>query len=119
MLGDFVPPGLVLRPRRQGERIAEAALRTPCLSRALVPAMRLLEVAHLFRAAAQYIGEHRLTLRRAGLGGLPRPFERGSEIRLARLLLGEQAFGSGAVPPPARPCTHNPPSRVRASTCPW
>src|SRR5207237_8833853 len=97
MLADLVPPGPVLGPRRQGQCIAEAALGTPRLSRAPVPAMRLLEVAHLFRAAGQYIGEDRLGLRRAGLGAQPRPFERSGEIRLARLLLGEQAFGPIAV----------------------
>ena|SRR5436305_9116 len=59
--------------------------------------MRLLEVAHLFRATGQHIGEHRLSLRGAGLSGRPRPFERSGEIRLARLLLGKQAFRPIAV----------------------
>jgi hypothetical protein len=97
MLGDLVPPGLVLRPRRQGQRVAEAAFRATGGGRALVPAMRRLEVAHLVRAAGQHIGEHRLGLGRAGLGGLPRPLKGGGEIRFARLLFGKQAFGSSAV----------------------
>ena len=120
MLGDLVPPGLVLGPRRQRQRVAEAALRAARRSRALVPAMRRLEVAHLFRAAGQHVAEHRLGLGRAGLGGRPRPFEGGGEIRFARLLFGEQAFRSDRrSASPARPCTHSPPSSVCASTCPW
>jgi hypothetical protein len=97
MLGDFVPPGLVRRPGRQGQRVAETAFRATGGGRALVPAVRPLEVAHLVRAAGQQIGEHRLCLGRAGLGGLPRPFEGSGEIRFARLLFGKQTFGSVVV----------------------
>ena len=59
--------------------------------------MRLLEVAHRFRTAGQHIGEQRLGLGGAGFGGRPRPFERGGEIRLGRLLVGKQAIGSIAA----------------------
>ena len=96
MLGDLAAPRLVLRPRRQRQRVAEAAFRAAGRRRALVPAMRLVEIAHLFRAAGQHIGEHRLGLGRAGLGGLPRPFAGGGEIGLAGLFFGKQALAAMA-----------------------
>jgi hypothetical protein len=58
---------------------------------------RLLEVAHLLRAAGQHISEHRLGLGGTGLSGRPRPLQGGSEIRFTRLLFGKQAFGSIAT----------------------
>jgi hypothetical protein len=74
MLGDLVPLGFVLRPRRQRQSIAEAALGAAGSGRALVPAMCRLEVAHFLRAAGQHIGEHRLSLGGTGLGRRPCPF---------------------------------------------
>lgn len=109
--GDLPPALFVIGPRRQRQGIAEAALRAARRRRALVPGMRRIEVAHRFRAAGQNVGEHRLTLRGAGLRRLPGPFQGGLEIRVGRLVGAKQTVARG----PVGEAVHAQPSKQRLS----
>ena len=92
--------GLLLRRgrhacQRQGE--AESALRAAGSGRTLIPAMRLVQIAHGFRTRGQDVAEYRLAIGRAALGRLARPVKAGLEIRCRRLATREQPGARSAV----------------------
>ena len=86
--GPAGPPSSRVACQRQG--IAERALRAAGGGRALVPAMRLVRIAHRLRSGGQDVAEHRLAVGGTAFGRLARPASAGLEIRRRRLGGGEQ-----------------------------
>ena len=81
----------------QRKRKTERSLRAACLGRAFVPEMGLREIANVFGAGRQQIGEHGLAVGGTAFGRNPSPMGGSLEIRSLGLVVGKQQAGRCSV----------------------